>query len=542
MNEIIAYISEVEGSPDSFCREQKELIAYISKVLDTGDVHIDEGLLFNYLALEKYFPYKLFNWQKFLIALHLCTFYNADKTPRFPDLFMMIGRGAGKDGYIAFESFCLASTYSGLKKYDVDICANNEEQAMRPVQDILEILGSSQNYAKLKRFFEHKVDRVIGAETKSVIRGRTNSPKSRDGMRSGMVVFNEIHQFQNYDNIKVFVSGKGKVRDPRELYATTNGDVREGPLDEMLAKSLSILSGEVPDNGFLPFICRLDDKREAENPTLWDKANPSLPYLPVLRKEIEKEFREWKLNPVSNADFMTKRMNLPQSDAEVAVTDWENIEATNKPLPPLDELDCTAGLDYASASDLVSVNLHFRSGNFRYDINHSWLCLRSKELYRLKIPWHDWADAGHITLVDDVEISPELVCDWLFKKSRVYNIKMLGLDSYRYSLMKRFLAEIGFREKENLKLIRSGDIAKTAPVIESCFVNHYFTWGDNPPLRWAANNTKLEKYDNGNVYYGKIEPKARKTDPFMALAASMAVEDCLDSGLGEFTYIEPIMF
>nr|HMM32626.1 terminase [Clostridia bacterium] len=59
-------------------------------------------------------------------------------------------------------------------------------------------------------------------------------------------------------------------------------------------------------------------------------------------------------------------------------------------------------------------------------------------------------------------------------------------------------------------------------------------WGDNPPLRWAANNTKLVKQatrggvDTGNYYFGKIEAKSRKTDPFMAMVASAAIESELE--------------
>ena len=86
-----------------------------------------------------------------------------------------------------------------------------------------------------------------------------------------------------------------------------------------------------------------------------------------------------------------------------------------------------------------------------------------------------------------------------------------------------------------MKLVRPSDIMRTATVIDSCFVNHWFVWGDNPVLRWAANNTKLvrsnrkvgkaDDADMGNFVYGKIEAKSRKTDPFMALVASMVIED-----------------
>ena len=44
---------------------------------------------------------------------------------------------------------------------------------------------------------------------------------------------------------------------------------------------------------------------------------------------------------------------------------------------------------------------------------------------------------------------------------------------------------------KNLKMVRPSDIMKVATVIDSCFVNNWFVWGDAPELRWATNNTKL---------------------------------------------------
>lgn len=73
------------------------------------------------------------------------------------------------------------------------------------------------------------------------------------------------------------------------------------------------------------------------------------------------------------------------------------------------------------------------------------------------------------------------------------------------------------------------------PVVQECFNRNLFVWGDNPCLRWAVNNTKRMRSsrnigaDTGNFVYGKIEAKSRKTDPFMALAASMCCEDVLIS-------------
>lgn len=536
---ILRWIEMVENGEVESCEDQHLLVAYVRKCFEIEDIYTDDEQVEKYLGLDKYFPFeRLFEWEAFCIVLHLCTFWRSTGQPRWPDLFLLIGRGAGKDGFIAFESFCLISPHSKLPRYDVDICANAEEQAMRPVNDVLEILEDTKTRTKMKKHFYWTKEKVVGLKTKAVLRGRTNNPKSKDGMRSGIVVFNEIHQYENYANIKVFATGLGKKKHPRRLYATTNGDVRQGPLDDMLATAEQILKGEIGDNGLLPFICRLDDKEEAHDKNKWPKANPSLPHRPDLLTTIAKEYIDWQKNPVANADFMTKRMNLPQSDTEIAVTDWENIKATNKPVPDLTGRSCVVGIDYASVTDFASTNLHFRDGDLRYDINHSWLCLKSKNLHRLKPPWREWAQAGYLTLVDDVEIDPDLLTEWIAEKAEIFNITKLAIDNFRYSLFSNSLKKIGFDAKnyKNVKLVRPSDIMQVAPVIESCFSKQYFIWGDNPPLRWATNNTKLIKSgvktgnDTGNYVYGKIEAKSRKTDPFMAVVAAMTIESELGDG------------
>lgn len=534
------WIDIVEKGTYATCKEQKALIKKVRWCFEHEAIYVDEEQLEKYLGLAKYFPFdEVFPWQKFVIALHDCTYWKDTDMPRWPDLFCMIGRGAGKDGTIAFESTCLMSPYNGIQEYDVDICANNEDQAMRPVQDVINAFEEPAEIKKLKKFFYWTKEVVKCIKTKSVMRGRTNSPKGKDGLRSGIVVFNEIHQYEDYKNIDVFTTGLGKKKHPRRSYYTTNGNVREGPLDDLLETSEGILFGDDPDNGLLPFICRLDSKDEVDDEANWPKANPSLPYLPHLLEEIRKEYREWKKNPRRLPAFMTKRMNIPENAEETPVTDWENIKATNIVLPDLERWNCTCGIDFSKITDWASVNLHFRDGDLRYDISHSWLCLKSRDIPRMKCPWREWAEEGRLTLVDDVEIHPSLLTEYIQQAKRKYTIKMLAIDDFRFALLSKYLQEIGFDTKvnKNLKMVRPSDIMKVATVIDSCFANQWFRWGNAPELRWATNNTKMirsgrkpgkeDDADLGNYVYGKIEGKSRKTDPFMALVASMVVEDVL---------------
>jgi phage terminase large subunit-like protein len=522
----------VEKGEVAACEEQHLLVAHIRKCFDTEDIYTDDDQLEKYLSLQKYFPFDLFEWEIFCLALHCCTYRKKDGMPRFSDMFILSGRGTGKDGFIAFVSFCLMSEHNGIKHYDIDICANNEEQAKRPFEDVYDLLEDPVQTKKLKKFFYWNKEEIKSLKTKSKLKFRTNSPKGKDSLRSAVVIFNEIHQYQDYANINVFTTGLGKKKHPRRSFLTTDGDIRDGPLDHKKEQSKEILNGEVPDNGMLPFICKLDDKKEVHDSNNWSKANPSLPYLPHLMEEIEKEYIDWKRNPLDFSAFMTKRMNIPDGNKEIQVTEWENIKASDIELPDLSGWSCTVGIDYAKVTDFASVNFHFRNGDLRYDINHSWLCLNSLDIPRLKVPWKEWAELGYLTLVDDVEIHPDLITEYIAEMGSKYNIVKLAIDNFRYTLMTGSLKKIGFDNKEykNLKLIRPADIMQIVPVIDSCFANQNYTWGDNPPLRWATNNTKKVRsmkktgVDTGNYYYAKIEGKSRKTDPFMALVASMVIE------------------
>ena len=536
--EILAYIELVESDTPKACLEQHALVSMIRQVFATEDIWVDTELLHKYAGLAKYFDFKqLLPWELFIMALWDCTF-TADGMPRWDELFCMVSRGAGKDGFIAVDGMASISPYNPIPRYNVDICANNEDQATTPVKDLVEILESPAYEKKLDRHFYHTKELAQGRKNKGVLRGRTNNPKGRDGMRSGKVIFNEVHAYQNYDNISVFRTGQGKVAHPRVGYFTSNGHVSDGPLDDQLAKGRRILFEGAPDNGFLPFICCLQSKEQVHDKANWYMANPSLSYFPHLLRETEKEYIDWLGSPEQNPDFLPKRMGLRAGFQEISVTDYEKVLATNKPFPDLNGWRCVASLDYAELSDWASVNLHFRKGNDRFDINHTWICSQSKTLPRVKAPWRDWAAKGHVTVVDDVSIHPDLLARYIQDAGRKYSIKMLSMDHYRWTLVSESMKKIGWdaNDKSKVKLVRPSDIMNVEPLIQECFDRGYFTWGDYPPLRWAVNNTKRVRSsrkagsDTGNFYYAKIEAKSRKTDPFMALVAGMVAEPILGTG------------
>ncbi|AGK95399.1 terminase TerL endonuclease subunit [Clostridium pasteurianum] len=544
--EIQNYIDLVRSGKIEVCKEQLQLCDYIENCFEKENLFIDETLLHKYLSLQKYFPFKLVEWEVFCFTLHNCT-YSKPGILRWPDLFILVGRGSGKNGYLAFEDFCLISEYNTVKKYYIDICANSEEQAKTSFEDVYDVM--EENKAKLSKHFYWNKEVIINLKTKSRLMFRTSNAKTKDGGRPGKVDFDEYHQYEDYKSIQVFKTGLGKKKNPRTTITTTNGDVRDGPLDKLIARSERILNEQGSDNGLLPFICKLDDEKEVDNPQMWDKANPFLHYNEELFREIEKEYIDYKEDPISNSAFMTKRMNIPKGNKDAEVTSWENILATNQEIPDLTGGTCLAGIDYAKTTDFVVAGLLFKYKGKYYWISHTWVCKKCNDLGRIKVPLEEWSteEGGNLlTFVDDVEVAPSIPAMWLAEQAQKYNITTLGMDNYRYTLLARALREVGFdtdkQGANNIKLTRPSNQMLIAPTINSLFVNHNIVWGDNPLMRWYTNNTckKIEAHDN--MSYGKIEPKSRKTDGFMAFIAAMCAGgvELEDSGetidFGVYTY------
>ena len=114
-----------------------------------------------------------------------------------------------------------------------------------------------------------------------------------------------------------------------------------------------------------------------------------------------------------------------------------------------------------------------------------------------------------------------------------YQVVKITMDTYRYPLFKMAFEEAGIsiESKDNpegiVRLIRKiGSVCGIiAPEIESLFSEHKINYGPSAIMRWYTNNTCCSTDKFGNKTFGKIEPKLRKNDGFMAFVAGMYSKD-----------------
>lgn len=539
---IDSYMDDIRSGKIPACKELKQAMDYIEYKLDNSDVFIDAEKIEKAVELiERYFEIKLLNWQLFVIALIHCYYKSSDMVV-FDEFFIEMGRGNGKNGFISPVSWYLTTHYHGIKEYNIDIIANSEDQAKTSFDDVYNVL--ERTWKKSKKFFYKTKQVIVNLKTKSYIKYNTSNAKTKDGKRSGCLIFDEVHEYETWDSIKVFTSGFGKKKHSRTFYITTNGYVRQGVLDELLDLAEKVLSGEIKDIGFLPLIYKLDDKEEVHNPENWVKANPSLPYFPELQKELNKAYTKMKYQSHLAIDFMTKRMNLPAQDNFTVVAPWEKILATNQPIPydELEGLQCIGAIDYARTTDFASCGLLFKYKGKRYWIEHTFVCHLALEVESrpIKFPVREMADRGLITIINRPNISASDIANWFLEQAKKYNIIDIVCDSYRASLLQSEFTQKGLPLTE----VRSGPIthAKVAPLIEQIFAEETIVFGNNPVMRWYVNNVYQEVDKKGNTGYYKIEPKTRKTDGFFALVHALTKDNELEEVQNDVISFDVVTF
>lgn len=524
------YIQLYESGKIKLNKERILLIDYLREhVLSRDDLYFNDEMIENCIKFGEKWYFPLQPFQKFLIAFVFLFFTKNDRV-FYRKHFWMIGRGAGKNGLISVITHFLTSPLHGIREYNVSIVANSEEQAKTSFDETYGVIGRNST---LKAMFNRTKEKITNKKTESVLKFRTSNGETKDGLRDGAVVFDEIHQFESNKDVRVHISGLGKKPNPREFYIGTDGYVRDGFLDKMKEKALKVLRGEARANALFPFICKLDDEAEIDDAANWEKSNPMLceprsGYSQGLFDTISEEYDDLEDDPSNREEFMTKRMNLPITDLEKSVAKWEEIEATNRPFPDLDYKECIGCLDYASIRDFAACGLLFRdNGDYIFkshsfarkefvDKFYSYSKKHDAEMAGKKkfAPIREWEDQELLTVVDGETIDPNAIVQWFVQMREFYTIKKVIADNFRMEILRPLFEAEGFE----VEIIRNPRAIHSllAPRIETAFANKQIIFGDNPLMRWYTNNVLVLIDKRGNKEYAKKEPIRRKTDGFQA--------------------------
>lgn len=559
--EIEDYYKYICDNPEEIDEEIKLLFKnIIIPTLQNGDVYFDAKQLEQCITYCEKWYYPLGIYQK---AIYACVFmYDVEDHDivKFSDVFILMARGNGKDGMIMPLANYMQTHYYGIKNYNIDIVATSEEAAINSFNVVYNMLENNKK-VMIKYFYWNKQE-IKNRKTGSILRYNTSNANTKYGKQSGMIIFNELHTYSDYKQLNTFSSTLGKIKHARSITITTDGIIRDGPLDEKKELSMQVLKGGPNHLRLLPFIFKADDEDDVHIPMKkflqtndkndinikrWCKANPSLNFMPTLKNQLIQDYLKMITQPSYKQEYYPQRMNLPKRNEEITVTSWENIlkacysniaDKIERPLPDLSGRTAVVGIDFASFQDFTSAGFLFKVDNEFIWRQKTWICSHSKFFNEIKFPFDLKGEKGFqdFEIVDNDFIDEKVVVDWIYEKMSEYNVVKIIMDSHRFVLLKNTFEKYGISaETRNNKdgIVRMIRLSNSiyniiAPKIEKEFTEGNINLGDSAIMRWAINNTSMKQSKEGNITYEKIEPKLRKTDPFMAFVHAMSGHELLN--------------
>lgn len=446
---------------------------------------------------------------------------------RYREGLLLVGRGNGKSTLLAGNA-CYGASKDGERGADVYLLANTRDQAgiiYREAQ--LQI----QSSPALAPHFRPLRDGIHYDAANSLIQHRASDSRKLDGLNPHMAIFDELHEYRDYKLINVIRRGMTKRRQPLAIYISTMGTVLDGPLMEYYQLAGSMLDGqlrpEVADR-MLALIYELDAADSVDDSAAWIKANPSMGVL-LDEAQLREDWERAKLVPQERSNFINKQLNIFTLASDVAYVDYDVIERNDGVLDEreLDGATCYGGYDLSASEDFTAACLLFPLADGRVYVKlHSWTTRKKVELDLEKIPYHEYAMQGWLTICEGEYITQDDVYRWIDSEVQAhhYEVRCIGYDPANASWLNQMLTARGYK----CDVVRQGAITLNEPmkIVRQMLLDGAVVSNRNPMLRWYMSNVKLRR-DAQEAEHENWVPtkrgKYRKIDGFMALLDAYTV-------------------
>ena len=452
-------------------------------------------------------------WQHFIVGSLYGWVHKDTGIRRFREGLIFVGRKNGKstlNSGLSLYSF----SKDGENGADVYLLANTKQQAGIIYNEAKEMVKKSP---RLRRQFQAKRDEIWFSKTSSKIEHRASDSEKLDGLNTHLGIFDEIHEFKDYKLIDVIKQSRGSRKQPLIIYITTAGYQLNGPLVNYYEQASDVLEGALVDERTFYYIAELDSVKEFEKPETWVKANPNMGVtldLEILMEDWEKE----KRTPEERSDFITKQFNLFANRSKLPFIEYETLKKNNKHLD-IDTLQnsvAIGGYDLSDSEDFTSACLSFPlidTGEI-FVLSHSWVPRKKTMLDNEKIPYQEWEELGHLTIVDEDYINEDHVFNWFVKQSELYNTELITYDPAKAFRLNKSLENYGF----NTEVVRQGfkTLGPAMDDLKHMFIDGKVIFNENPLLRWYINNVELVLDRNRNKMPTKSS-RYRKIDGFAAM-------------------------
>lgn len=385
----------------------------------------------------------------------------------------------------------------------------------------------------LRKHIRKRASDLYFAYNFGFIKALASETGNLDGLDVHCGVIDELAAIKNRDLYDLIKQAMGSRSQPVLFTITTNGFVRNGIFDAQYEYAAKVISGDIKDEHYLPFIYELDSPDEWSKEECWIKANPGLGTIKsydYLRQMVNKA----KHDPTFKPTVLVKDFNLKQNP----VNRWLTYEEAYNPekIPQYRYRYFIGGMDAADSVDLNAAKAIFQKPDddriyvkSMYWIPQSVIDEQDEKGSRDgrdHVPYKLWIEQGLMRAYQGKKVDKRVFLDWfceLRDNDDIYPM-YIGYDPWHISddLLRAFENEFG---KSTMISVRQGVITLSGPMkdLKADLQDKKIVYDDNPIDLWCLLNTDVKTDTNGNIQPCKSDKRTQRIDGTAALLDAYVV-------------------
>jgi len=464
-----------------------------------------------HLVLETGEKFKVLPWMRDLIRSWYC-WRKPDGTRSTKIGLLTCGRKNGKSiltyGLTAYHRIA-----DGEQSPSCVSCAVNKEQAGQVFEWFRFAIDNNRQFSKALHYVPTK---------KTIFYPKSNGKYRSLASDSGGGNFGHGHTFVIHDELAfhkkddVYTALKNSTDakpNGLQVITSTAGWNKNGAFFKLVEYSRKILSGEVIDTTFQPFIFEVPEGAEEDEST-WNLANPSLGICQS-KEDFQGQWTREKQEATTRLAF--KRLKFNQwTDAEnvwINTELWDQVQGT---LPNLDGKQVVLAVDIGATRDLTAIALVAKDGERYYAKTWGFVpegALKTRDGTNDTL-YQAFRLDGSLTITKGTATDELHICSFLDQLCQKYQVKSVTFDKWQSLVLSNHLSKKGVTVF-NFPQFHS---YFNAPCLElEKLVNQKrITVDKSALLRWQIGHTYLNRDSKGYVKPETARPENKK-DNLIAL-------------------------
>ena len=457
-------------------------------------------------------PIKLMAWQLAWWEV-VYSFKMADTgARRFTEALLEVARKNGK-----------TTMFAGDGNYDVflgeggtDICcASNDDRQARLIWS--EIAGMRSRLDPKKSITSQNLTEIKNRQKNITVFRLSSKTQNKDGFNISKTYLDESHDICEEKGQSEIAEacwrGMSSKDEPLFLNCTTQGFNRECYLDIKISHAKKVISGEIDDIHFLPFLYEQDSEQEIwQDETSWEKSNPAIRYGVKKINKLRRDVELAKYDKATRIHLLTKDFNIAQSTAQgwLLLEDYDYTQSVYD-LEDFRGSFILGAVDLAATTDLANAKILIMRPNdkTKYIYTHYFIPeskLTASDDKEAGAEYVKWAKQGLMTIHEGNEIEPHMVADWFYQLRKDYGLKPYKI-GYDQRFAKTFIDRCEEYSFDTERLNQGKYLSNAMKLVEADLKSRLINYQNNEIDKWCFANCCC-KVDN----VGDIQPVKNKME------------------------------